>query len=631
MTPTATPAFPFKASCTRADGLPAIPLVLGIVGDANPDDALRAALETIFKEFRDAYPHTPIVVISALAGEAEQLAARTALDYGLFVRVPLPSDSARTRLDAFRDHPHKDRIEAYVVPLPMPAQATPAANWSDEANAGGYLVRRCHALIALGAGTHGERVRGRVAEHVTFKLEGKAFENYPWTDAHPLGFRGDCGPVIIPHSDASTREVRVPKKTILHDETILLFEADEAAETVHTGHFDSLGNIALAHPMQLLHRFLRYFTGLQFLPRGTAQMQQFYAICKSVDDFNRDVVNCNELGDLRYRVQRLATQPPKTELLSEPHVGWLQRISAIREASGFLSVTLQQPANVAVDIIFVMTFLSVLSYHLYVHWPLMAGHEDAPEHHPWFLAGCLIFSILTILMVVAARMNRLDERRLDYRALAELLRLRSVWAIAGLGSSVADSYLSQLRGEMIWVRLAIQHIAPPPRFWADQFQSLSRDKQLERLKLAQKDWMQGQKAYVKKSHERAHARGIRIRQAGLSLFMINLMGMAFLLLLQIFNHVHPVNLILIGIPIAAFAGGLLMAYGERRSHEEMARQYGRMHVVLDDANIALSAALAAGNVERSQSIIEKVGHEVLSEHAQWLNLRSSRLVEPQFG
>src|SRR5436305_1186651 len=90
----------------------------------------------------------------------------------------------------------------------------------------------------------------------------------------------------------------------------------------------------------------------------------------------------------------------------------------------------------------------------------------------------LTFSILSLLFIRAwVRWTRLDERRLDYRFLAEALRIRRAWALAGIGQSVADSYLGQLRSEVSWVRRALHSVCPPPRCWVETFAALEPPQQ----------------------------------------------------------------------------------------------------------------------------------------------------------
>ena len=67
----------------RAVDAARIPIVLGVVGHRNlrkKDEAdLWAALDAIFREFDDAYPDSPKVLLSPLAPGADQLAADAAL------------------------------------------------------------------------------------------------------------------------------------------------------------------------------------------------------------------------------------------------------------------------------------------------------------------------------------------------------------------------------------------------------------------------------------------------------------------------------------------------------------------------------------------------------------------------
>jgi tetratricopeptide (TPR) repeat protein len=65
------------------------------------------------------------------------------------------------------------------------------------ANAGGYIVRNCHALIALWDGQESGKPSG-TTEMVTCKLEGKAPLLYPWRT--PLLFGAENGPVYIIHT-----------------------------------------------------------------------------------------------------------------------------------------------------------------------------------------------------------------------------------------------------------------------------------------------------------------------------------------------------------------------------------------------------------------------------------------------
>ncbi len=93
---------------TGAGGMPAVALVLGVVGHRElregEREVLRGRLVGLFGEFRAAYPHTPLLVVSSLAEGADQLAAAAALEAGAFVRAPLPFPPAPYRASTSFDH-----------------------------------------------------------------------------------------------------------------------------------------------------------------------------------------------------------------------------------------------------------------------------------------------------------------------------------------------------------------------------------------------------------------------------------------------------------------------------------------------------------------------------------------------
>jgi hypothetical protein len=142
--------------------------VIGVVGHRGirPDDReiLKEKLKTVFLEFRNAYPKTPLVVLSARAERADQVAARAAIEAGAFVRAPLPfspeiyrqrtsSDTPfkRAELDALLAHP---KVEWFEVPMPgdiadpETGGAMPSADRTD--NSGGDVLsavrKRNHLL-----------------------------------------------------------------------------------------------------------------------------------------------------------------------------------------------------------------------------------------------------------------------------------------------------------------------------------------------------------------------------------------------------------------------------------------------------------------------------------------------------
>jgi hypothetical protein len=253
---------------------------------------------------------------------------------------------------------------------------------------------------------------------------------------------------------------------------------------------------------------------------------------------------------------------------------------------------------------------------------------------PLFLGLFLGALAAAALLVAAVCWARLDERRLDYRALAEALRVRRAWALSGLGASVADSYLGQLRGELAWARRALLHLCPPARTWEEEFAALGGAEQAARLKQVRDERVKGQEKYFEGASRSNHLRATLYRAAGFALAVAGWLLAA--ALLADARHPQHVTLILSGLLVVC--GGLFIAICERRSHEELAKQYERMHVVFKNGGKELGERLAEDgapgatpDIPAAQATLEALGREAITENAQWLILRRARGFELHLG
>jgi hypothetical protein len=94
---------------------------------------------------------------------------------------------------------------------------------------------------------------------------------------------------------------------------------------------------------------------------------------------------------------------------------------------------------------------------------------------------------------------RLEQKRYDYRALGEALRIQIYWALAGLNRSVASDYLQRQRDELDWIRYVVCGMVFPFQRWAIGFRKLDHAHQLHLLQLVRKGWVSVQESYFQKN------------------------------------------------------------------------------------------------------------------------------------
>jgi hypothetical protein len=218
-----------------------------------------------------------------------------------------------------------------------------------------------------------------------------------------------------------------------------------------------------------------------------------------------------------------------------------------------------------------------------------------------------------------ARRARYQSRHLDYRALAEGLRVQIFWQVAGLSGSAADHYLRKQRSELDWIRRAM-------RAWdvhgagTDTGPEAAADLGA-RLSLVLDRWVRPQSAYFARSARRNDARHRRIRRFGYAFFVV---ALALAFTKPFLGAAHP---LLVAVGLVPIGAALSQVWADRLALAPLAKQYGRMAHVFAAAEDALAPALDAGDLGRAQEILRDLGIEALGENADWVLLHRDRPVQ----
>jgi hypothetical protein len=586
-------------------------------------------------------------------------------------KVPWPQrqflTAAQRQFDELLKHP---RVDWFVVPLPPEFEALIAeapipleqimakydgeteecAEWRRTyyANPGGFIVCHCHTLLALWDLQEAERPSG-TAESVRFQLGGLSPAHYPWAEYKPLGFDGDRGPAIIFHAPkpsqsvagAGERTVRVPSGT--DDEYGQYYGRPVALKRIPE--WIPVGCRRFAWSVQRLINRIKQAWGSKFHhtahyePKKPeritthAEYSQFVAMCDAIDLYNKEAskVNPNDPAFVE-RVSKAAAiareQFPIVETLSThktPVGEWFHRFSMVRATAGYLTNRLTRRSDVLRYCVLPFLFVILCVFHYYAH-PWMLEGDKATGGHPSLFLG-LFFLLWSVLGLCIAYFwyRRIDERRVDYRALAEALRIRQAWALTGLEQSVADTYLAQLRGEMVWVRRALQHLCPPPSYWAQYFAQLSPAQQVKRLRHVDTSWVRDQRRQHNKTRHLNHTKANRHRRGGFLLFMLGMLLLSIPLfnesehhpptaplpagppvneaapkpversfverVLKNFDPKHPANFVLFFGSMCIIGGGVLVGICEKLGYEQLAKQYDQIYGVFRGGSRELEVVL----------------------------------------
>ena len=235
-------------------------------------------------------------------------------------------------------------------------------------------------------------------------------------------------------------------------------------------------------------------------------------------------------------------------------------------------------------------------------------------------------ALFATICLVYAWQRKIDAqgRYLDYRAVAEGLRVQFYWRVAGLRDDVCANYLRKQLDELRWIREALRGasaIAPSS---------------MPRMDLVVSHWIRGQSEFYRMRAALQEHRHHRIEASSAAFLVAGLLATSSLVLfwdaLEHSEKLHRWVVLLMG--FAPIAAALWEAYGEKIGLRTQANQYARFATVFRRAEtLADRLAALAPSMERQASerlLILELGRESLMENGDWvLLLRERPIVVPK--
>jgi hypothetical protein len=555
------------AKSTVPDGR--LPIVIGVTGHRH----LRAAdlpkhrehVRELFAQLRRRYPSTPLRIVTALAEGADRLVAEVALEEGHELLVPLPLEPA----DYERDFP-ESVAEFHSILRRVPPEQV-------------FVLPRDAASDHEHLTPHDQRER-------SYRAVGMFLAQ----QTHLLLALWDGQPTTSIAGTAAVVRLKLDGPSGMPEAGLRPLDADDGGPVyhVHAPRADEAGHSA---------------NKPEWLFPQEGDQALFHTLCSRIERFNSEPRRRSIASKLRQAAEALLPDIA-SRATSE------QTLASAFAAADLLARHYQRITRVLLRLALLFAALLALTFELYA------------EVLPWRIlpAGYLAaFASLTGILLWQSRRD-VQGRYLDYRALAEGLRVQFYWRLSGLPDNASSSYLRKQLDELRWIREALRAAAalPPP--------------QAAHADLAIEHWVGGQAAYYA---DRAHSQRKRLHllERRSRIFLgTGLLATAALVVfwdrLETLPLWHRWLVVLMG--FAPIGAALWETYVERLGLRTQVNQYARF------AGIFRRARRFAERLDRHPprhdrhhalvALLRELGREALMENGDWvLLLRERPIVLPK--
>jgi len=564
----------------------AIPLVVAVTGHrdlvASEVPEIRRLVIEMLKGLAKQYPDRRLTVMSPLAEGADQLVAEVALELGIDLTVPLPLPK-QLYLQDFQTPESRARFESLysaakeVFELPLAKGNTleqisrpGQARNREYAQVGVFLCAHCHILLAV------------------------------W-DGKLTGDLGGTGQVVRFHHDDvmpgyATRTVAT-QQMLVDDESDLVYHIVCSRDRPDGAPGEELRPLDAS-----------WFTKDRQQPRSREIPAQHRLVFERSDEFSRDAIqHADEIAAEVY--------PLFSAEQSEQLPAGVDDINDLFCIADWLAIRFQKKVLLTLRVTHLFAFLMGLMFILYTD----------VEGWPYFMFAFLMFFVLSAGIQQVAGRRGWHRKYLDYRTLAEGLRVQFYWAVAGVGGEneskfTHDNYLQTQDPELGWIRNVMRV--------AGTECDAKRTTSPVGLEFVIREWIGdesgGQLAYfAKKSSERSRRNRFTERLGHLSL----LSSVAVVVVFLAAGSRLPATwsgplMVIMGTMLLLFA--IRQGYAYATAEKDLIKQYDFMYRLFGNARRRLDEA---DDPDDQRLILRALGGSALDEHAEWILMHRDRTID----
>ena len=545
-------------------------LVVGITGHRKLRQSelptLQVQVKAFLQDLQARYPELPLVLLSSMAEGSDQLAAQVALDLGLRVIAPLPVPVELYR-DDFDTHA-RDLLERQLQRVEVVTLPLRHGKSIEEVASHGLARNEQYAQAGIFVSSHC---------HILLAL---------WDGKHSDQLGGTAQVVHFHlHGEMPGQiERRHIAATLLGlDEETLVYHLPTNRE----GDAD----ITNVGP--------RWLTANEGVRSSTDMPSLFDFMFRRHAGFNADAH--------KYAAEIAAQEEPLVEPVPCP----IQRVFA---AADWLARTYQRRVTRTLRITYVLVALMGLAFFAYTH----------VVSHDMVIYSFLVLFLIGVGVVLLAGRREWQRKYLDYRALAEGLRVQSYWRRAGIVNLATpifahDNFLQKQDVELGWIRnvmrgASLDGMLVPVPDTAEQVDAVIR----EWIGTAQSG---GQLQYYARTSVRKERLKHRAELLGLGCVGL---GVAISVVLVIFARqfdAHLKHVLVSAMAILSVLAGVHEAYEYKKADKELIKQYRFMQRIFGAAQRRL---VTTSDVEDKRRILRALGEAALTEHAEWTLMHRER-------
>jgi len=564
----------------------AVPLIVAVTGHrdlvADEEPQIRAHVREFLDHLLAEYPERGVTVMSPLAEGADQLVAEVALELGISLIALLPM-SRESYINDFETAAAREKFDVLlsqateVFELPITPGNTPGTvakhgknRTRQYAQLGVFLCAHSHILLALWDGKYTDKLGG-TCQVVRFHQD------------HVM-------PGYIPRSTTS-------RMILAEDESDLVYHIVCSRDRAGGEPADDLRALSCT-----------WFSSDESLPRTEDMPARHRKVFEHTSEFSRDAIKHeSEIVDEAWSLvdESIAVDLP----------AGARDIDHAFRAADWLAIYFQKRYLLVLRATHILAALMGLMYILYSD--LIALRV--------FLVAFVIFFVFAAVVHKYAGKRSWHRKYLDYRALAEGLRVQFYWAAAGVTSGVVakfahDNFLQMQDSDLGWIRNVMRV--------AGMECNASPNTNRSGLEFVIRVWIgdraSGQLGYYRRKAAEKISRNSRTERFATIVLWASVVAFALFVFAtnDIANYVRG--------PVVILMGVLLLFFGVRQSYAfsiadfELIKQYEFMHRTFSRASLRIERST---DDDERRRVLRLLGETALEEHAEWILMHRERSVD----